>query len=418
MDLEKYIVSHPTGIIKGQINLEGSKSISNRVLLIKAQCEEKFNISNLSPSDDTIVLKDALNNQSTLYNMGHAGTSIRFLTAFLALSSNSQVITGSERMLERPIGPLVDALNHIGADISYTDKKGYPPLKIGRFTTQKNKSVHINSSISSQFITALCLIAPSLPDGLEIELEGSMVSRSYIEMTLAVMEYFGIESTWENDTIKITPQKYQATDFTVEADWSAASYYYIIAALSKECQLEIYGLSENSLQGDQAIHKLAAKFGVSSTFKSNILHLSKSKNPSAPLIENNFITHPDIAQSLATICAGLGIGGLFSGLQTLSIKETDRTAALKTELKNLGVSFSKLPTKKFAQKSGIEYYMLQGKITSDKLVSIVTYKDHRMAMSFAPLGLLQDIIIQDPEVVSKSYPSYWEDLKKLGFTIS
>jgi len=424
MAIDKYSVSHPTSIISGHIKLEGSKSISNRVLLIRALCNEDFTVENLSPSDDTVVLNQALQNadsNTTIvgnFNMGHAGTSIRFLTAFLSMTDGQQNITGSERMLQRPIGPLVKALNDIGAQIIYTGKEGYPPLEINKFNGQKNKSVSINAAISSQFISALCLIAPRLPLGLEIKLEGKLVSRSYIEMTLSLMRYFGVDSKWDDSLISIAPQSYQAKPFTVEADWSAASYYYIIAALSKECNLSIAGLSLNSLQGDQAIHQIAPKIGVSSIFKNGLFYLTKSTDNLPALLENDFITHPDIAQSVATICAGIGISGLFTGLQTLAIKETDRTAALKTELKKLDVSFSKLPTQKFAQKSGKEYYMLQGKSQSDQPVSIATYKDHRMAMSFAPLGLLHDIIIENPDVVTKSYPNYWNDLKSLGFEIS
>lgn len=422
MAINKYAVHHPTGIISGNITLEGSKSISNRILLIRALCDQDFDIKNLSPSDDTVVLNKALQNLDTQiesdFNMGHAGTSIRFLTAFLSITDGSQNITGSERMLQRPIGPLVKALNHIGTEINYTGEEGYPPLWIGPFKGQKNRSVSINSEISSQFISALCLIAPSLPDGLDIHLKGDLVSRSYIEMTLSLMQEFGVDSTWENNLISIAPQSYQAKTFTVEADWSAASYYYIIAALSKECNITVEGLLENSLQGDQAIQKIGHNIGVSSYFKNDRLHLTKSNKGLTPMLENDFLTHPDIAQSISTICAGLGISGLFTGLQTLAIKETDRITALKTELKKLGVSFSKLPTQKFAQKSGKEYYMLQGKTKSSEPISIATYQDHRMAMSFAPFGLLHNITIENPGVVTKSYPNYWKDLKSLGFEIS
>lgn len=418
MAIDKYAVSHPNGIIKGQIHLEGSKSISNRVLLIRALCNENFTIDHLSPSDDTAVLNEALTNPSAEYNMGHAGTSFRFLTAFLAITPGIQKITGSQRMLERPIGALVEALNYIGANITYEKKEGYPPLQIGAFTQQKNKRVTIDAGISSQFISALCLIAPRLPQGLEIVLDGELVSKSYIDMTLAIMSTFGIESSWDNNSITILPQDYIAQDFIVEADWSAASYYYIVAALSKTCELEIKGLSENSLQGDQAIHKLAFNFGVSSKFQDELLYLEKNHELPSVLIENNFLTHPDIAQSVVSICAGLGTKGLFSGLQTLAIKETDRTAALKKELLKLEVHFNKLPIQKFSQKSREEYFMLDGKSKSDKEVVIETYKDHRMAMAFAPLGLLHNIVIEDPMVVSKSYPGYWEDLKQIGFEIS
>jgi 3-phosphoshikimate 1-carboxyvinyltransferase len=278
--------------------------------------------------------------------------------------------------------------------------------------------IELPANISSQYISALLLIAPSLPNGLEIQLTGDIVSRPYVEMTLRIMQYFGVEYSWEGPNIKIAPQKYKAREFYVEADWSAASYYYIIVALAEEADLTLKGLSKDSLQGDSAIASIGNAFGINTEFMDKEIRLTKSGLRAAEYFEYNFIECPDIVQSVSTMAAGMGMSALFSGLQTLRIKETDRIAALENELAKVQVYLSKLP-EKFSKKTGIEYYMQEGKADShaDESPSFLTYKDHRMAMAFGPLAILFPIEIEDHTVVTKSYPNYWIDLESLGFLI-
>ena len=326
-----YTISKKDKNVKGVIELESSKSISNRVLIINKLCKEKFDIKRLSGAKDTQTLLSLLSQNETTFDAGHAGTTFRFMTAFLATQEGTQIMTGSERMQQRPIGDLVSALNSLGADIHYLKNEGYPPLQINTPKSfGENNKLSIAASVSSQFITALLLIAPTLPKGLILTLEGNIVSRSYIEMTLALMQNFGVSHTWEGNTISILPQEYEAKDFTVESDWSAASYYFSIAAFSDDLDLQLIGLQENSLQGDSIITEMMEQFGVKTTFTEHGLHLTKSGEKTA-LFEWDFILCPDIAQTLAVACAGTGITGLFSGLETLRVKETDRILALKNE---------------------------------------------------------------------------------------
>lgn len=401
----------------GSIILSGSKSISNRVLIIKALCDDPFEITNLSDSDDTKTLQRLLNSDSYELDAHHAGTTFRFLTSYLGVRDGENILTGSDRMQERPIKALSEALIQMGADITYLKNNGYPPLKIGSPLKELESSIKLPADISSQYISALLLVAPTLPQGLKINLIGEIVSLPYLEMTLRIMEYFGVEHSWENQSIIVPHQKYQARDFYVEADWSAASYYYIIAALSDKVDITLRGLNKESLQGDSAIAKIGTSFGVKTEFRNKEIRLTKSKEKAIDYFEYDFIKCPDIAQSVSTMAAGLGISGLFSGLQTLRIKETDRIAALQTELAKVQVYLSKLP-EKFSKNSGIEYFMQEGSITESDLPPIfATYKDHRMAMAFGPLSILLPIEIEEHMVVSKSYPNYWSDLEKLGFQI-
>ncbi len=405
--------------LNGVITLSGSKSISNRVLLIRALCEESFQVTNLSDSDDTVTLERLLNSKSSTLDAHHAGTTFRFLTAFLATKPGSQILTGSERMKQRPIKALVDALNLLGADIEYLESEGYPPIKINTPKHDFNEEITLPANISSQYITALLLIAPTLPKGIMVTLEGKIVSRPYIEMTIKMMEYFGISVDWEMNQIIIKHQKYNAKDYYVEADWSAASYYYILAGLSETANITLNGVHANSLQGDSAIAEIGTKFGIETIYEKHQIRLIKEKSlkPIAHF-EYDFIEQPDIAQSISVLSAGLGVNTLYSGLQTLKIKETDRILALQQELAKIGVHLNKMPSK-FSKKSNIEYYLQEGKATinNQNSPSFDTYNDHRMAMAFAPLAILFPIIINEPMVVSKSYPKYWEDLKKLGFSI-
>lgn len=411
-----YLVKKATANLKGIIKLDGSKSISNRVLLIQALCKEKFTIHNLSTSDDTQALQKALANKSeqNCIDVGAAGTTMRFLTAYFSLQKGTWTLTGSERMKQRPIGVLVKALQTLGATIEYVENTGYPPLQITGQPKLTGDKVAMTATVSSQYISALLLIAPTLANGLTINLEGQLVSRPYLEMTLRIMEYFGIQHTWIDQTIQVLPQTYQAKDFTVEADWSAASYYYAMAAMSDEVDLALEGLQSNSLQGDSVLAQLMDSLGVATTYTDKGVKLTKKKSTLTHLTYN-FISCPDIAQSVAVVCAGLGIPAHFSGLITLSIKETDRTKALQQELAKVGVDFQgdkdvwtiSFPTPKV-------------ELSTYPIPTIKTYHDHRMAMAFAPLAikLPQGLQILDPMVVTKSYPIFWEDIAKIGFLIT
>ena len=418
MRKEHVVVSCNLEDLKGEIHLSGSKSISNRVLLIKALCGRPFEIFNLSDSDDTVTMHKLLNGVDENYDAHHAGTTFRFLTAYLATQDGIQFLTGSERMKQRPVKALVDALNYLGANITYTENEGYPPLKIGSPSADWKKEITLSADISSQYITALLLIAPILKDGLKIHLKGNIVSKPYIEMTINIMNYFGVSVLWDQNTLEISQQKYKEKDFHVEADWSAASYYYTIAGFCKNAELTLHGLHKFSLQGDSAIVEIGKNFGIETVCGENLIVLKKKEQFSLPKhFEYDFLKVPDLAQSIAVLCAGLGIDSLFTGLQTLKIKETDRIQALQNELRKMNVFFNKMPSK-HSKKTGIEYFLLEGKanVNLEYIPSISTYNDHRMAMSFAPLGLIFPIMIENPRVVSKSYPAFWDDIKSLGFT--
>lgn len=418
--MKSIVISTPHKDIKGKVTLSGSKSISNRVLLIRALCKDKFDIHNLSDSDDTITLEKLLNDSTDILDAHHAGTTFRFLTAYFSIMEGTQILTGSERMKQRPIKGLVDALNLLGANISYLENEGFPPLKISSPTSVWNKEIALPANISSQYISALLLIAPTLPNGLTLFLEGEVVSRPYIEMTIAIMGYFGIKIDWVGQSIKVEPQRYKAKDYFVEADWSAASYYYVIAGLSDSAEITLCGLQQQSIQGDAQICKIGEKFGIETLYSENEIKLIKSKEFTIPAhFEYNFIKEPDLAQSISVLCAGLGVSGLFSGLQTLTIKETDRIGALQHEHAKMNVFLNKMPSK-FSAKTGVEYYLQEGKssVINNAIPEINTYNDHRMAMSFAPLALKFPICIIDPLVVSKSYPTFWNDLKTLGFQLN
>lgn len=403
--------------IAGEIHLVGSKSIANRILIIRALATEKFEILGLPTAKDTVTLNALLKQTDNLvYDAGQAGTTFRFLTAYLALQPQTHILTGSERMKQRPIGKLVSALNALGCDIEYIENEGYPPLKINPPTNHLKDEITITADTSSQYITALLLIAPTLPHGLKLHLEGDIVSRPYIEMTLALMKNFGVWSTWVGNTISIEKQNYVAKNFTVEADWSAASYYYALACISDTCELKLKGVFENSLQGDSVIAKIAMQFGVQSIFDFEGVTLIKTEKKQPDIFEYDFKECPDIAQTLAVVCGATGAQGLFSGLETLFIKETDRVAALKTELAKVGVSFSKLP-KRFSAKSDKQFFMIEGTAAFADTPQFATYDDHRMAMAFAPLAMLHPIKIEEPKVVEKSYPEFWDDFSKIGFEV-
>jgi len=415
----QFIKIHRTNkIISGTVQLSGSKSISNRALMIQAICGDAFQIENISDSDDTQTLKTLLDTKNSVLDCHHAGTTFRFLTAYLAFSGRTVTLTGSERMQQRPVGPLVDALRSCGASIDYLKNEGYPPLQINLPVSQPPESINLPADISSQFISALLMVAPTFNNGLIIELEGSVVSKPYIEMTIGIMSYFGVEVSWNDNILTIPNAKYQPRDFYVEADWSAASYYYAIAGLADEAEIRLEGLLKNSLQGDAHISEICRKFGIMTEYDNRTVVIRKSKNTEPPaFFEYDFIRQPDIVQSIAVLAAGLGTHCVYSGLQTLRIKETDRIKALQTELAKFSVFLSAVPPR-FSGKSKKEYFMQEGKaINPENHTEIETYNDHRMAMSFAGLSVLFPVSITDPEVVSKSYPLFWQDLEKLGFWV-
>jgi 3-phosphoshikimate 1-carboxyvinyltransferase len=412
-----YQLHKPNRKIQGHLRLTGSKSISNRALIIRALSGEDFPIEQLAKANDTDLMMALLASDEIVRDAGPAGTTFRFLTAYLALQEGNQILTGTERMKQRPIGVLVEALRQLGANIEYLEEEGYPPLRIGEPSDLgKSNELRISAGTSSQFISALLMIAPVLPNGLRLHLEGKIVSRSYIEMTLGLMRHFGVSHEWEGQMISIKPQSYEAKPFIAEADWSAASYHYAMAAFADELDLQLDGLFENSFQGDAALVEIMEQFGVHSEFNETGVRLTKTGAALPPMFEWDFILCPDIAQTMAVICAGLGVQGLFTGLETLSIKETDRIQALKNELGKVSAYLSKLPAR-FSPNSNKEYYTVEGTATFSTIPTFDTYEDHRMAMAFAPLAMMGHIKIEDPMVVIKSYPAFYEDLELLGFVV-
>lgn len=408
--------------------ITGSKSETNRLLLLQA-LYPNITLENTSNSDDSDVMQKALQNfhqpttdnrqptTDNLIDVHHAGTAMRFLTAFFAIQENREVIlTGSSRMKERPIKVLVDALRQLGAEISYTEKEGFPPLHINGKKLLHTK-VSLPANVSSQYISALLLIAPKLENGLELTLEGKITSIPYINMTLALLNEIGITTTFIDNQIVVNRQL--ITDnrqpITIESDWSSASYFYSIAALSEiGTQITLSTFKEYSLQGDSALVEIYKNFGVATVFNANhTITLTKSHN-GQPTTDNqqpttyNLNNSPDIAQTIAVTCFGLGIGCHLTGLHTLKIKETDRLEALRNELTKLGANVAITN----------DSLTLQASTKIVENVSIKTYQDHRMAMAFAPLALKTSLLIEEAEVVSKSYPAFWEDLKRIGFNIT
>lgn len=421
-------LSYPGGPLAGRIPLTSSKSIANRALILQALSPTAIHIDRLATADDTVRMQNLLASEETVLDVGPAGTTFRFLTAFLCRRPGEQILTGSQRMKERPIGILVDALRELGAEISYLAETGFPPLKIGYSALDKQDALTISAGTSSQYISALLMLAPTLPNGLRLTLDGHIVSLPYINLTLSLMQQFGVSYHWEEQTIVIRPQTYTgaalATNskgqptFTVEADWSAASYYYSLAAIAPAADIQLDGLFENSAQGDSVLQQMYTKFGVETTFNDTGLRIvKKAATPAPNLFEYDFLECPDIAQTLAVTCAALGTQALFTGLETLRIKETDRIDALKKELLKLGVYLSELPTR-FSPKKEKKYFMIEGKATYGEVPPrFATYHDHRMAMAFAPFALQGRIEIEDPMVVVKSYPEFYDDLSTLGITV-
>ncbi|OEY71842.1 3-phosphoshikimate 1-carboxyvinyltransferase [Salegentibacter salarius] len=400
-------ISNTNKHLSGNIKITGSKSESNRLLILQA-LYPSLKISNLSNSDDTHYLQKALESEDELIDIHHAGTAMRFLTAYFStIEGREVVLTGSKRMTERPVKLLVDALKKMGADISYEKNEGYPPIRI-KGKKLEAKTVSLEANISSQYISALMLIAPSLPSGLEINLEGKITSTPYIKMTLEILQRAGITGTFEGNTIKIEPvQQLEDQTLAVESDWSSASYYYSLAAISESAELKLSTYRKSSLQGDSCLAEIYKQFGVTTKFEDDYIILEKRPGSKPRNIKENLQNSPDIAQTIAVTCLALNVSCYLTGLHTLKIKETDRLVALKTEIEKFGsrVEVTQDSLELFPQKD------------FSKNVSVATYNDHRMAMAFAPLGLKVPFEIENAEVVSKSYPGFWEDFQKLDFEV-
>ena len=406
-----YLISHNNNSFSNSFEISGSKSESNRLLILNS-IYGNLKIDNLSNSDDTVILDKYLTSLENQIDVHHAGTAMRFLTALLSIKTNKQfVITGSNRMKERPIKILVDALNKLGANISYCDKNGYPPLMI-KGQEIVGGEISLSSQISSQYISALMLIAPILKKGLLINLEGQITSKPYLEMTLAILKKIGINCYFKKNIISIEScSTINSSSISIESDWSSLSYFYSTVALSSSSELNIGTFYKSSIQGDIRLSEIYTKLGVETKFieSSSRVSLKKINDFNRPdHIDLDLTENPDIAQTIAVTCFGLGISCDLFGLHTLKIKETDRLEALKTELSKLG-AIVKITNNSFHLSSSFS-------INTD--ISIETYNDHRMAMAFAPLALKTPLTINNPEVVTKSYKDFWKDLKSLDFNIS
>jgi 3-phosphoshikimate 1-carboxyvinyltransferase len=420
------VISKASRVSKGTIQLTGSKSECNRALVIEALSKGKVQVQNVSDAADAVLLAGILRKSEAespksevssdselktqdlkLVNIGPAGTAMRFLTAYFTLQDEEVILTGSERMKQRPIGVLVDALRTLGAEIAYEENDGYPPIRISGNIQQKTGRISIKGDISSQYITALLLIASSLPQGLELEIEGDLTSRPYVEMTLSMLQQAGIQHQWNDNIISIAKQDFKETSIWVEPDWSAASYWYAIAALSDEADIFLPGLTSYSLQGDSVIGEIMANFGITSQFKDGGVQLTKEPKPIVRKIFD-LKSCPDLAQTVIVVCAALGHDATFTGLETLKIKETDRIAALQNELVKIGV--------KLIEKGQVYKLDCSEKHIPERVL-FHTYEDHRMAMAFAPLAILiPEVEFEDANVVEKSYPAFWSDLEKVGFS--
>ena len=403
----KYIITPPKSV-QTTIQLPASKSISNRALILNALSLSTAPIKNLSDCEDTQVIIDAFNSNTNQFDIKAAGTAMRFLTAFLAGMDGNWIIGGSKRMHERPIHPLVETLIALGADIEYIEKDGYPPLNI-KGKKLKGGEVYLSGNISSQFISALLMVGPIMENGLIMHIENEIVSKPYIQLTIGLMDKYGVKVNWEGNTISVKQQKYKPVEITVESDWSAASYWYEIASLIPGSEITLKGLTKESLQGDSNVVNLFTDMGVTTEFESDGIIIRSIKKRTKKFF-HNFVNEPDLVQTFAAACCFKNTHFLFSGIQSLKIKETDRVQAMINEFKKLG----------YVLKEN-EIGMLEWDGERCEPVvnpSIDTYDDHRMAMSFTPGAIaLGSININDPHVVSKSYPQFWNDLKHAGFKI-
>ena len=411
----KYTIKAPTKL-NLNVSLPASKSISNRALIIYALSGGRMLPLNLSDCDDTEVIIEAIRHMPEVIAIKGAGTAMRFMTAYLSVMRGTHTITGTERMKHRPIGVLVDALRKLGADIEYVGEEGYPPLRItGRTLT--GGMLEIAGNVSSQYISALLMIGPVLDEGLELRLTGDIVSRPYIDLTLWVMREFGADAEWSaGDTISVKPQRYKSRDYFIENDWSGASYWYEIVALAKDrdAVVRLSGLTDGSKQGDSVVKYIFSLLGVKTVFetkqsgKLQSVTLKKSGR-CVPRLEYDFVNSPDLAQTFVVTCCIMGVPFHFRGLSTLKIKETDRIKALKNELRKLG----------YVLKDANDSELIWDGCRQEPMVdaAIDTYEDHRMALAFAPVSLRQAITINNPTVVTKSYPHFWDDLRDAGFQV-
>ncbi len=367
----------------------------------------KSTLTNLSEANDTVLMRQLINSSDPVLDVEDAGTTMRFLTAYLAVQGQEKVITGTDRMKLRPIGLLVDALRVLGARISYLEKEGFPPLKIEGFEGQKTNQLTIRGDVSSQYISALMMIAPTLPKGLTLTLTGKVGSKPYIDMTASLMRKFGVEVQVNENVIEVGPQPYKPCDYRIEADWSAASYWFAFTALADQAEITLPNITMRSFQGDRVIADLMEQLGVKSEPRGNNLLLTKKEAHTE--LTFDFTHCPDLAQTVAVVCAAKGIHGTFTGLESLRIKETDRIHALHQELQKIGAQLIE---------TGSSWKLVPTHNIPETIPTINTYLDHRMAMAFAPLATLRDIVIENPTVVRKSYPGYWDDLKTVGFTLA
>lgn len=404
-----YLLQAPEERWRISVKLPASKSISNRALILNALSYSPFEVENLSDCDDTNSMTRVLNSNDRDFDIGAAGTTMRFLTAFLSKVVGEWTLTGSERMKKRPIKVLVEALNSIGANVEYMENEGFPPLRI-KGCALRGGEIALPGDVSSQYISALLMIAPLTEQGLTLRLEGKIISRPYIELTLGLMAQYGVRASWIGNTIKVEPQEYQPVPFKVESDWSAASYWYGMMALTDRAEIELLGLFKKSLQGDSAGARLFAQLGVATTFTDRGVRLRRNGERPVKLVYD-FVDQPDLAQTFTVVCALMEIPFRFSGLRSLRIKETDRIAALQQELAKLGYVVRDYDD------SILEWNGERREPEANPVIK--TYEDHRMAMSFALAALKrpEGIRIAEPGVVSKSYPHFWDDLREAGFRI-
>ncbi len=398
----------PKSPIRAEIKLTASKSECNRALIIDALTNFKCSLSNISEARDCQTMQRLLASDDPIADVIDAGTTMRFLTAYFAITGQNKTMTGTPRMCERPIGLLVAALRHLGAKIAYEKQEDYPPMRLEGFDYSGKNHLGIRGDVSSQYISALLMIAPLLPDGLVLTLEGEVGSRPYIEMTLQQMAYFGIDyqADWTAQVLAVPAQSYQPKPYAIESDWSGASYWYSIVALAADAEVELLGLKGKSLQGDSAIVDIMSNLGVKSTFTERGILLQKIKADSS--LAWDFTDCPDLAQTVAVCCAMKNIKLTLTGVESLKIKETDRIYALQQELKKLGTELIEVETDH-------RYEVKRTKeIPADITPSIRTYDDHRMALAFAPVGMVRPVIIEEPGVVVKSYPNFWEHLESVA----
>ena len=408
--MQKALVTPSKQSISAKIQLASSKSESNRALIINALSGFDGQLENISSARDTQTMLRLLGSKDNVADVLDAGTTMRFLTAYFAIANQQKTMTGTPRMCERPIKLLVDALRILGAKVEYLKNDGFPPIALQGFQYSGISKISMRGDVSSQYISALLMIAPLLPNGLTIELTGEVGSRPYIEMTLEQMKCFGVDyqADWDNKTITILASKYKSTTYKIESDWSGASYWYSLVAMADDAEIELLGLKQNSLQGDSAIVNIMESLGVKSIFTGNGVLLTKI--PAQQKLEWDFTDCPDLAQTVAVCCAVKNIELTMTGLESLKIKETDRVLALREQLPKIGGELIEIEANYKYRVTAIHYPLS----TIHSPTTIKTYDDHRMAMAFAPVGVKMPIEILEPRVVDKSYPSFWEDLRKVA----